>query len=195
MLSPSAPGQSRYFWSHVHAGPAQGSDIASSVALGAQGQVFVAGHTRGANDLDALVLAYDAFGQPLWQRSLDLGQNESLGAIACDPASGALYVAGASTSASGAVALLARLDPASGATLWQQAYSGPALQGAVAALALDGAGSLVVGGYLGTGSAHDVLLARFDAGGALSWTFSTPTSGTSTGYVSRIARAHRAAIS
>jgi hypothetical protein len=189
LLAPLASGQGRYLWSDTYAGPAQLSDDAYALALGAHGEVFVAGSSSNGLDTDALILGYDAYGQRLWERRIDLGAGEYATGLAYDAASGALYAAG-SNSTTPPAALLWRLDPLTGTVVWQQVYSGPQQQGALflnyAGLAIDSSGGLVFGGYLGS-SQHDFLVARFDSSGSPTWTWSAPTPGSQYGYTSGLA--------
>jgi hypothetical protein len=188
LLLPLAAGQGRYHWSVTYDGPGQRSDEAFALALGSQGEVFVCGQSSNGLDSDAVILAYDPQGQPLWERRIDLGQNEAAYRIQSDPTSGALYAVG-SGSSSPQNSIVWRLDPQSGAIVWQQIYSGPQQQGALfygfGGIAIDSGGGLVLGGYVGSAQ-HDVLVARFTSGGALSWTWSAPAPGSQYGYVSSL---------
>ncbi len=192
LLPSLAPAQSPYFWSRTYDGAAQQSDWAIGLAMGPQGEVFVSGASSNGLNQDALVLAYDAVGQLLWERRIDLGQNEAVGALLFDPVSGALYASGVGypTVSAAETGLLWRLDPQSGAIVWQQTYAGPLQQGVrfgAWSLAVDSAGGPVVGGYVGPPSQHDVLVARFDSSGTLGWVWSAPTPGTQYGYAQGIA--------
>jgi hypothetical protein len=173
-----ASAQSRHFWS-------QGLDVSPGlddegfdVVIGPGGQVFQGGIARNATDRDALFLAWDAYGRPLWQQRIDLGGEEHAADLAFDALSGDLYAVGTTTTAAGTHWVLWRFDGVSGSIEWQKDYLGPQGVGGVAYdVLVDGSGGIAVCGY--SGSAPDLVarIARFDSAGALSWELplSTPS--------------------
>jgi len=104
-----------------------GVDSAAGIVRDAAGQVFVGGTIQqgvnGVNgqSLKAFIVAYGANGNLLWQDTYDNGQDqESIGDITRDPASGAIYIAG-SASGQNAGPLLLRYDP-SGRRRWAKKF-------------------------------------------------------------------------
>jgi outer membrane protein assembly factor BamB len=166
-LVPSAAAQSHLFWSESRDSGSGLDEQATDVALGPQGQVFVAGWARNALDSDAHFLAYDAFGKVLWEQRIDLGSDEVADRLVFDPSSEDLYAIG---NGSPSHWLIWRIDGATGAVSWQEVYLGPQLQGGVATgLALDDQGGVAVSGAVGSGVEQVAFLARFDGSGALTW--------------------------
>lgn len=176
LLAPFAAGQSRHLWSQVHDDPGAGAYTAISAAVGPLGEVYAAGNSQGTHDLDALVLSYDAYGAPRWQRSIDAGGNEYAGSVELDPAAGVLIVTGGGTAVTGGtsafqVKLVWELDPATGQILSTRAFAGPSGQGAYGSLTRDGAGGWWFAGYVGTAIAHDAAAYHLDAALTPTWTF------------------------
>lgn len=178
VLSSSAPAQTPSPWFRTYSGPAQGPDGAYHIVPGPLGEAYVSGFAAGGGNLDALILAFDADGQPLWERRIDTGGNEAALRVAFDDGLGALYALGNTSVAFGAAGkfLLWRLDPQTGNVVWAREYDGPALQGARGAtLNVDAAGGILVGGALGaSGSPTEALVVRYDANGTQSWTWTDP---------------------
>jgi hypothetical protein len=184
-----------------------GADTAYAVATDPAGNVFVTGSFQGTVDfgvgdpltsdtgsLDIFVSAYSALGAPLWaQRFGGAGPDEGLG-IAVDDL-GNSYVVGrfsqtadfgnGPVTAEGDDAVVLKLAPSDGATLWSTTIQGPSgtpglaiahdPRGAVAVTGLfrgdDSGGPTDFGGVmltpLGVGDAY---IAKYsDADGALLW--------------------------
>lgn len=186
LLPSVAAAQSRYLWSHTVDGAAHGSDRAGGLALGVHGEVYVAGFSQNATDNDALVRAYDANGTLLWERRIDLGGNDGAFAVFVDGAANALHVSGSTLPIGSALttAVAWQLDPATGSVLAQHTFAGPQNQGVYGSFRPDGAGGWLLAGYLGSPSAHDAALVRFDASFTPTWTWN----GSSDGYVSSLAQ-------
>src|SRR5690349_12174385 len=178
-LGSTAAAQSRFFWSQIKDGGLGLDDAAHDVAIGAGGQVFVAAFQRNATNIDALFLAYDAYGHALWERTIDLGGEEYALQLELDPASGDVLAVGTATPTPSAPHwVLWRLAAATGAVVWQTDYPGPQLLGGTPRdMLLDSSGGLVVSGSSGVGAGQIACVARFDSAGVLSWERPLPLAG------------------
>ena len=138
-----------------------------SVALGANGAVFVSGRSV-VNGNDAVVLKFDAFGNLIWERTWGGSQSEDDNAVATD-IDGSVYVAGTTTSfgPSSAGMFVVKLD-ANGSVLWQKIWDGAA--GMAVAVAPDG--SVYASGAASRPDSiaeFDVVVIKLTSNGTLLW--------------------------
>jgi PKD repeat protein len=85
-------------WVARYDGPVSGTDSATAITMGPEGNIYVTGTSVGnGTDRDIATLAYDSSGNELWVARFDsgAGEHESASAIAVD-AKGNVYVAGTS---------------------------------------------------------------------------------------------------
>jgi hypothetical protein len=162
------------------------SDIASSIATDAFGNVFVSGETHGAlpdnqsaGDVDLFIVKYTSEGELEWARQL--------GSIAADAASGIAtveagnaYVVGVTAAAlmgrehaGGQDGFVLKYD-GSGQPHWTRQF-GTGTTDSVNAIAVDRLGSACVtgvsGGALGDdGQTHGLFVVKYDSTGAALWT-------------------------
>lgn len=155
--TPVASAQGRMLWMHESQGstgtlPSQ--ERVLDLGVGADGAVYVAGHTASVTqttDVDALVEKHDAYGALAWRQRFDLGGRESVTHLALDDDHDALFVSGTigPASPSGLVSawFALRLDPRTGAVLWERRHAVPGvLTGGEHDLALDAGGGIVLSG-------------------------------------------------
>ncbi len=163
------------------------SDFALALAPDGSGGVMVAGNTFGplggfiAGGNDAFLARYDSAGNRLWIRQFGTSSPDLAHALAPDGADGVM-VAGITlgnlggTNAGQTDAFLARYDNA-GNRLWIRQF-GTGDGDYAQALAPDGAGGVMVGGYTrgslggpnpGPSFATDAFLARYDSSGNQLW--------------------------
>jgi hypothetical protein len=176
----------------------------TSIAVDADGSIFVAGDHQGAVSLGSVVLPaptgpavaivkLTADGAPVWARSLSGGTAASIRTIAATP-DGDLIVGGVYRGAGfdpgrGALpnvneqdAFLARLDGGDGATAWQKAFTASDwYNDRICDVAVEPGGDLYVYGYLGRDAHIDgapfdrgAFLARLRGDGTLVWSRSYP---------------------
>jgi hypothetical protein len=170
-------------WSRIYegfVGGANQSDAARAIAVDALGNVYVTGYSMQyvAQDpvlgyeriyVDVVTLKYDPDGTLLWEhRHRGGGGNAQPAAIVVDPG-GFLYVTGASWMNEGFDVLLLKYD-LEGNLLWSRTRGQPTgfSSDAAFALALDGNGNVVLGGYTQPGDL-DVYLLSYAPNGAFRW--------------------------
>lgn len=159
-------------WSQRYDGPG-GADEAHAVAMDDDGNVAVTGYSFGSNRLDILTIKYAASGTRLWEQRYDgTGHNDDVGQQVAMDNSGNVIVTGYTINAAGSSDYItAKYAAADGTLLWQQSYDSPANRDDYAyALALDGAGNVLVTGSSSLGVGANFTTAKYAAvDGALLW--------------------------
>jgi len=178
VLLPESQGLDK--WPARYNGPGNGDDEARALAVDAQGNVYVTGHSAGVgSDDDYATIKYSPTGQRLWARRYNGPGNgeDHAYALAVDD-EGNVYVTGESMGVSPPDPPYDRFDYATikysptGERLWTRCYNGPGngWDGANA-LALDAQGNVHVTGYspgVG-GSGYDYVTIKYSSSGALLW--------------------------
>jgi len=150
------------------------SDTAWAVAVAGDDDILVGGSTFTLDDgRDAWVRRYSSGGATEWTQTFNGGANdddEVLG-IAIDPA-GNVLVAGYTTTGAAQRDIWVRKYSAVGATLWTRTAAGTGGQNDEGhAVATDGAGNVLVTGYVwGGATQRDVWIRKYDAAGNELWT-------------------------
>jgi hypothetical protein len=141
------------------------------IAADGAGNALIAGNFRnssGGDDWYAARLAGSS-GAVLWRKMYDSGLRDEASGIAVDRA-GDVIVTGISATPGGhTVAKTVKSAGATGRTLWERDFSGPGSSGA-RALAIDGAGNVVVTGFAGNGTGgDDIATVKYAANGTPLW--------------------------
>jgi hypothetical protein len=156
-------------WAARWDGPGHSSDLATAVAVDAQGNVLVLGGSTGTNSsLDVVVLKYGPTGNLLWTYSYDSpehGADRGVG-LRLD-AAGNTHVAGTSEQSSEQSSVFTlKVDP-DGRELWTARETSTSVYGVTAlSLALDAAGNVVTVGN----ERFYVATWKYDANGNRQWT-------------------------
>lgn len=175
-------------WAKRYDGPAEGYDLARSIALSADGsKVFVTGSSDGGpTSFDYATLAYDAStGGKLWaRRYTGPGEADSLPhSIAASPDGSAVVVTGETgVSTGGGDYATVAYDGSTGAKLWTKRYDGPSAGLDIArSVAVSPTSSAVfVTGESSSGANRDFATLAYDASsGHRLWTarYDGPASG------------------
>ncbi len=168
-------------WTNRFNGPGDTDDKAAAVAVDANGDVFVAGHSGVYRTLDYVTIKYSAAGLPLWTNRY-VGSTLVKG-IALDT-SGNVFVAGHTYYFSvdrreGAMTTVAYSG--AGTLLWTNEYYESGNQSDIAvAVAVDAGGNVFVGGQsTGVGTSQDFATIKYSAAGVPLWTnrYNGPQSG------------------
>lgn len=151
-------------WQHTWSGAAGGSDIATSLAVDAANNIYVAGYTANAsgND-DYLILKYPSAGStPLWQEIRDSGYNGNDRITSIVAGMDGIAVTGASSKGGTDFDILTRKYGFDGSLVWEQ-RRGSAGSGddRGVAVAMDPSGNVIVAGYLANGTNKDMLVAKY----------------------------------
>ena len=183
-----ALGQSSPAWASLFDGGGGNfvSEKATSLALDAAGDVYVAGQSyQSSSNDDYLTIRYNRSGDTVWTRRYNGPGNgiDVASDIALDK-SGNVYVTGYSLGAGGDFDYATIKYSPSGDELWVARYDGPAIEGIAAsdyasALAVDDAGNACVTGKSAiTFNSDDFLTVKYSPTGDTLWTrrFNGPNS-------------------
>ena len=163
-------------WAKIYNGPGNGIDIAFSVAVDGQGNVYVTGNSPGATSAnDIATIKYNRAGRRQWLRRYNGPGNGDDGtngtnAIAID-ASGNVYVTGWSLGLESTDFVTIKYD-ADGIQQWARRYDGPGNgYDAPYGVALDGSGNVYVAGVsAGTeNTGDDYTTIKYDPSGQQQW--------------------------
>lgn len=149
-----------------------GGGGAIAVAIGASGNIYVAGYTEsfGAGRADALLLKYSPDGDLIWARTWGGPYDDKGHAVAVDNV-GDVYVAGHSSIISGVNThdvLILKYD-SSGELIWQETWDGGDWDFAYAIAVEDDGDVFIAGETREDPWTSDALLLKYDSSGTLLW--------------------------
>lgn len=156
-------------WQRIWNGPTIVGVTDASVAVAADGSVYVAGITADGGG-DAVLLKFDANGNLLWSRAWGGPESDSAGAVATH-GDGSVYIAGRSTSfgPSSAGVFVLKFD-SSGNLVWQRLWDDAA---GFEAMAVTSDGSVYAASSKlrpdSNFSQFDVMVLKLTAAGDLAW--------------------------
>jgi len=160
-------------WVARYDGPAHWDDIASAVALDAEGNVYVTGSSYGlGTGFDYATIKYDRDGNELWVARYDgpASRDDGAGAIVVD-AEGQVYVTGGSYGGYTQDYATIKYD-ADGTRLWVERYSGglPPGGGAIG-MRLDKEANVYVTGvvWMGPPTGDDIATVKYSSEGRQLW--------------------------
>gem|GEM_PF-1586783 len=161
-------------WQHTFSGAAGGSDIATSLAVDGDDNIYVAGYSANSsgND-DFLILKYPAAGTaPVWTEIYNSPYNSNDRIMAIAAGTSGIAVTGASSKGGMDFDILTRSYTTEGALVWEQrkASTGSGDDRGMA-VRTDPSGNVIVSGYLSNGSNSDIYIAKYGAAapGTLAW--------------------------
>jgi hypothetical protein len=164
-------------WTNRYNGPANGSDIARAIVLGANGNVYVTGQSGGVGGrYDYATIAYSSGGVPLWTNRYSGSASNSYGAYAIAKDSGGnVFVMGTAFSTNTVSDYATIKYSSAGMPLWTNGYDGPVNLGDTAtAVAVDANGNVFVTGYTTTTNVspwnYDYATIKYSNAGVPLWT-------------------------
>jgi len=150
-------------WTNHYKGPANSSDQANAVAVGANGNVYVA----GGSGLDWATVCYSSVGAPLWTNRYRYPSGPGGAATAVVANGGNVYVTGQSYGTSSGLDYATIAYSSSGVALWTNRYAGSlGSQDRANAMAVDSTGNVIVTGM----SQTDFLTLAYSSNGVPLWT-------------------------
>ena len=166
-------------WQQTLNGTANGVDVARSVTVDHQGNVFAAGQTEntGSGLADFTVVKFDVNGTLLWQQDLNgsaINASDEATSVAVDH-QGNVFAAGQTENiGTGFDFTVVKFD-GNGTLLWQQHLNGTANGGVgslddASSVAVDHQGNAMAAGQTeNSGTGVDFTVAKFDRNGTLLW--------------------------
>ena len=161
-------------WVARYDGPGNGDDCAKAVAVDSDGNVYVAGDSKGASSFyDYATAKYDPAGNLLWIARYDGpgGHNDHAEVLAVD-GEGNVYVSGQSYGTGAATDYATIKYNSDGVQQWVARYDGPGKgSDIVFGMAVDAAGNVYVTGEAdgGAASRRDYTTIKYDRNGNMLW--------------------------
>ncbi len=164
-------------WVARYNGPGNSSDAGQVVAVGNNGNVYVAGWTGGGAAADYITLKYDSAGAQQWVQTYNGPANgRDVVSAMCIDGSGNVYVTGASVGDSITAEFVTIKYDNSGIQQWVQRYSAviPNSLGGAASIAVDNNGNVYVTGVMyfnkSNGGIHsDYVTIKYNSAGIEQW--------------------------
>lgn len=160
-------------WAAQEIAPGANGHEGGGLTTDAAGNIFVAGHSFfTTSQWDLVVSKYSPTGARVWQSRFDGFAGNDF-ATAITENGGHIFAAGFSLNTNGHYDIVTLKYSASGAQEWSARYDGPGHQLDYAySIAADGEGNVVVAGNSGgLSNSLDFVVLKYDATGALLWTF------------------------
>lgn len=162
-------------WRRTYNGPASGRDVATGIAVDANGNVYITGYSYQGQgpETDYVTIKYSAGGTQQWVRNYNGSGNniDKATAIGVDK-QGNVYVTGTSDGANGVGSDYATLKyNTDGKLQWSKRYNGSAnLNEFANAMVVDGDGNVYVTGASATANAkEDIVTIKYTTTGAVAW--------------------------
>ncbi len=153
-------------WIRIYEGPVFEEDVATSIAVDPDGNVYVTGYSTGdGTSLDYATIKYSPIGEEVWVRRFDSGAGEDVAASIAVTASG-IVVTGRSDSDYTTI-----MYDFEGVEQWVRSYDGPGNStDSASEVKVDAAGNIYVTGMsVGAGTNFDYATIKYDPGGTDLW--------------------------
>lgn len=161
-------------WAARYNGPANSVDVATSIKVDGQGNVYITGRSYAGGGLgyDYATVKYNSSGLQMWSaRYNGPGNNEDHANSMVIDASGNVYVTGASTGNGTSQDYATIKYNSSGVQQWVARYNGPGnnTDGAIE-IVIDGSNNIyVTGGSQGSGTSSDYATIKYSSAGVQQW--------------------------
>ena len=160
-------------WTRRYNGPGNGNDVATSLKVDIQGNVYITGYSTGAGTgFDFATVKRNSIGDTLWIRRYNgpgFG-DDSAKALVVDT-SGNVYVSGSSIGSGTGYDYTIIKYNSIGDTLWERRFNGTGNGADLAqSLALDFLGNVYLTGFSWNGSSYDYLTIKYNSNGDTLWT-------------------------
>ncbi|MCB0729022.1 MAG: SBBP repeat-containing protein, partial [Ignavibacteriae bacterium] len=161
-------------WERIYNGPGNGNDIANSIALDLNGNIYVAGESKGdSTGGDFILIKYDGNGNEMWNRRFD-GESSSTDAVikVVTDNSGFPIVSGTSFNLNTLFDIVTiRYDP-EGNIVWNKMYNGSSNRNEfIGDMAIDDSGNVFISGSsFVQGEGDNFLLIKYSNNGDQLWT-------------------------
>ncbi len=160
-------------WIARYNGPENGNDIANSIAVDLQGNVYVTGNSTGSAGLfDYATVKYNSDGAEQWVQRYDGPDGRDVALSIALDASGNAYVTGYSFGTGSGRDYVTIKYNSGGTALWLQRYNGPGNSDDNAlSIAVDGSGNVFVTGdsWGSGGTGSDYATIKYNTDGYVQW--------------------------
>lgn len=159
-------------WASFYNGPVNGPDAARSLAVDAQGNVYVTGYSNGSvnpNDYDYATVKYNSSGIQLWVQRVGAAAVTDGGVGLGLDDSGNVYVTGVITGNLSDFGTI-KYNP-QGVQQWLRVYNGPGSSiDEATAIVVSGTGNVyVTGSSFGSGTGFDYATVKYNSSGIEQW--------------------------
>jgi len=163
-------------WASRFNGAGNTSDAGKMIKVTAAGNVYVAGKTSNALNLDYIVIKYNNAGAQQWTSIYNNGGNDDCNSLEMDSSEN-LYITGSSDNTSATNSDIATLKINSqGVQQWVKRFDGLALGNDIGnSITLDSSGNVIVAGTTDSDNSsttinNDICVIKYDSNGNQSWT-------------------------
>jgi uncharacterized delta-60 repeat protein len=164
-------------WTNIYSGPGNNTDQAYSLALDANGNVFVTGYSKNASipisSYDYLTIKYSNTGVPIWtNRYNGTGNGDDYAYCLALDTNGNVFVTGYSKGTGSGNDYVTIKYSNTGVSMWTNRYNGPGNGDDQAGqIVLDISGNVyVTGESTGSGSGYDFATIKYSNNGLPLWT-------------------------
>lgn len=161
-------------WDKIYNGPANGNDIANSITVDLNGNIYVAGESRGVKTSgDFVLLKYDSLGNELWTRRYNGKSNSTDVAVkVITDKAGNPIISGRSFEFPTLSDIVTIKYNSNGDIIWSKKYNGASNSNDfVGDMAIDSSENLYISGSsFIQGSGDNFLIIKYDNNGDTLWT-------------------------
>jgi len=171
LLTTFAYSQVNQVWQSNFNGPGNGWDYPYAMVLDNAGNIYITGESANGNFYDCVTIKYNSSGVQQWAQTFNgSGNSTDLGKSIAVDASGNVYVAGQTTSATGLRDYLVIKYNSAGVQQWLRTYNGAGNANDNAlSIAVDASGNIYVTGEASASVSFDYATIKYNSAGAEQW--------------------------